>query len=397
MTAFSRRSSARRLLLLVIFTLLITAASFLEAQYVVEVGQTAVRGVPTGVGYVNVTIYPTFAASEGYLNVVSGPVSSTGTDSWLVQNFPIPMAVGPGFFGTDAPMLFGASFDFTTHPLVGSVNLWASFTAAPLIIPDLGAMTINLGLTVNIYDIQDLHTTVPGFAGGAGRASPSPMPPGPVIVAMTWPRLSPAFWSGPADLPKGVRGDIPGIKQRPNECAPTATAQSLKWLANNGKLKLPNQFQGGEKGDRGLIDELKGDMNWDPDAGVQPANFVPGKQKFIDKYKLPLTVEKGGMDNGDGTLDFIKAQIAKGQDVELWLLYDNGTMHVVTVAGTHDEKTDSGTKKYIYIRDPLSPEGTDGYELSGKGDKTDKVLKDYKHVDEGHIAKLMFAVAESPK
>jgi hypothetical protein len=398
MTAFSGRSSARRLLLFVVFIWLIIAASSLEGQYIVEVGQTAVLGVPTGVGYVNVTIYPTFAASEGYLNVVSGPVSNTGSDSWLVQNFPIPMAVGPGFFGPGSPMLFGATFDFTTHPLDGSVNLWVSFTPAPLVVPDLTAMTVNLGLTVNTEDTQDLHTTVPGYAGGAGRAGPPLLPARPMIVAMRGLPLLPADSPSPDDTPKGVRDDIPGIKQKDEECAPTATAQSLKWLHNNKKITLPKQFQDEKAGDRGLIDELKKDMLWVEGKGVQPANFTPGKQKFIDKYKLPLTVEQGGKDNGDGTLDFIKVQIAKGQDVELWLKYDDGTEHVVTVAGTHDEKTDSGTKHYIYIRDPLSPEeGTVGYELTGKGDKAGKVLNEYHHVEKDHIAKMMFAVAESPK
>jgi hypothetical protein len=390
MLHFSRRLVTRPLLLV---AAVIVLAGSVHAQYVVEVGQTAVAGVPTGAGYVNVTIYPTFDAPEGYLNVVSGPVSGTSTDSWLVQNFPIPMMVGPGFFGFDSPMLFGAAFDFTTHPLAGSVTLWASFTLAPIVTPDLAAMTPNLGLTVNTNDTQDLHTLVPGYAGGAGTYAV--VSDQPVMVTA----ISHLLWqssSDPPDLPTGVRGDIPGIKQKDMECAPTATAQSLKWLANNKKIELPKQFQGGEKGDRGLINELKSDMLWEQGKGVQPANFVPGKQKFIDKYKLPLTVEKGGADNGDGTLDFIKAQIKKGQDVELWLLFGDGTMHVVTVAGTHDEKTDKGTKKYIYIRDPLSPEATDGYELNGKGDKTDKLLKDYKHVDEGGTAKMMFAVAESP-
>src|SRR4051794_34014726 len=70
-----------------------------RADFVLDLGQTAVGGVNTGVGFLDVTLNPGLSSGVEYLNVVSNLYHPTPTD-WLVQNLAIPLQ--PGEFGPNS-------------------------------------------------------------------------------------------------------------------------------------------------------------------------------------------------------------------------------------------------------------------------------------------------------
>jgi hypothetical protein len=366
-----------------------------RAQAVLDIGQTDIDGVPTGVGYVDVVAVPSFSATVGYLNVAANVDNQGPTPfRWLVQNLAIPMDTVPGDFGEYSPSLFSATFDLTTSPS-GNFNVYASFTADPIVFLNVASMTLNAGITFSTYDIEDL---IDGLQNGldSGEASASAEAPSgrPLLfdeplhslVWLWWPIGE--LWASPAGT-GNVRNDTPGIKQGKNECAPTAVAQSLLWLQKRGKIKLPKGVTQG-----GLIHGLKRAMNpqWEDGTtypGVESSMIQTGKNAVIHALMLPLTVESGGTMGGDGTFDFVKKQMDKGQDVELRLRGGDigGPGHLVTVAGYQDD----GKKQTIFLKDPLTGGTTvDSYELDGL------TVKKYKYAKAG-MALLSFAIAESPK
>jgi hypothetical protein len=184
-----------------------------------------------------------------------------------------------------------------------------------------------------------------------------------------------------------TRLDIPGILQCKNECAPTSALQSLLWLQSRQGLQgLPAQAT--------LLAQLKQGMTpGDPNnpyacgnyPGIDPSDFVPGKDEVVGIHRLPIVTTAGGAFNGTGTFTFIKEQIEANEDVEMRIQYHPIPKggHWVTIAGWYDD----GTTKKLCFKDPLTGGGTvDCYTINGT------TITDYKY---GNPATISFAVKES--
>ena len=192
--------------------------------------------------------------------------------------------------------------------------------------------------------------------------------------------------------------DMPDNDQVCEECAPTATANSLRWLAkeNDFEDKIPAT-------DRALIDSLKKKRYMDTKCpgGTTMANIVKGKREFISRKGLPLVVEFQcgvaieGQPAQKPTVAFLKEQMSKKQDIELIFVHlplGNGG-HAVTLVrlkkkadGTVEATVndpDDGKKvgKPIRLREIAA--GTWAGYLTGDG--------------YGKANILAMAVAESPK
>lgn len=146
--------------------------------------------------------------------------------------------------------------------------------------------------------------------------------------------------------------DVPDIDQGENECAPTSAANSLIWLAKKFEFedKLPAT-------PAELIGELKIDMNWA--NGINPNDFLPGKEAITQRRSLPLVNHSIGNFNGTGTFEAMAEELKRGQDVEMRIQYKdeagnptNG--HWVTIVGL--ERMENGTM-IIDVNDPLSQPG----------------------------------------
>jgi hypothetical protein len=143
--------------------------------------------------------------------------------------------------------------------------------------------------------------------------------------------------SGPSGI---VKPNVPDIAQRPMECAPTSAANSLIYLSKRHGFGLP--------GERDLIEHLKDLMDWS--MGVYADSFLAGKQA------LDLPIETEAQINHHGqipSLQFIVDALKRCEDVELFLYFDAGHGHAVTISGY---SIGPNGKTYLLLNDP-----DDGY------------------------------------
>lgn len=171
-----------------------------------------------------------------------------------------------------------------------------------------------------------------------------------------WARIASAH-----DLVESVfRPGVPDIRQRIAECAPTAAANSIISLASEhgkgGDLPTPTE----------MIDGLKQDMDWTPENGALPNQFVQGKNEWAIKHNLPIRTTKVGDKNGLSTLHQLLDAMDQGAAAELRITFGDPATgkavggHMVTVSGIRTE----GGQTFIEINDPNTPEGTETYEIN---------------------------------
>ncbi|HEX9609098.1 MAG TPA: hypothetical protein VGA06_02730 [Candidatus Paceibacterota bacterium] len=147
---------------------------------------------------------------------------------------------------------------------------------------------------------------------------------------------------------------VPDLNQRKGECAPTAAANSLISLVDkNGGEDLIS----GDPQD--FIENLKRHMDWTPENGVPPDNFVSGKNQWAAAAGVPIRTTKVGDTQGLTTIDAIREALERGDSaVELRIKFANaeGTQvvggHMVTVTGIYQGET--GT--FLEINDPATPD-----------------------------------------
>ena len=172
-----------------------------------------------------------------------------------------------------------------------------------------------------------------------------------------------------------LREDVPDRKQpeNTNECVPTATANSLRWLAARdpaGFKDLPS--------DDDTIKELKTDLSFSEDKkGVDPKDILAGKQKFIDRHKLPIDSHQIGAVDDPLVFDKIMAELQKGQDVEIVIKWttvngqnqDETNRHMVTVVGA-TVRADGGMR--LHVQDPKETPGVDNLKVDVHPDLANK-------------------------
>jgi|GEM_PF-6369298 len=142
---------------------------------------------------------------------------------------------------------------------------------------------------------------------------------------------------------------VPDISQKPGECAPTSAANGLTSLINrNGQTPQAPQE---------MIEELKQDMKWTRENGVEPDDFVAGKNAWAKRHNLPIVTTKVGDTHGINTINEIKEALDQGGAVELRIKFGDASGkaaggHMVTVTGLHQGEGQT----YLDINDPYTPE-----------------------------------------
>lgn len=176
-----------------------------------------------------------------------------------------------------------------------------------------------------------------------------------------WGNVTNAQGTDPAT--EAVRYAVPDLGQRIAECAPTAAANSIISLAEEHGVDLADLPTGTE-----IVDDLKGEMDWTPENGVLPDNFVEGKNKWAAKNGFPIRTEKVGDQHGRNTLqEILDAMASEGgaaAEVRIKFADQNGRVtggHMVTVVGVRVV----GDQTFVDVNDPRTPGGTDTYEVSG--------------------------------
>ncbi len=161
-------------------------------------------------------------------------------------------------------------------------------------------------------------------------------------------------------IPNTFANDTPDMKQRKDECAPTSAANSIIRMAgDNGRIDaLPRDPYA-------LVDMLKGQMGWTPQNGVLIEDFSRGKDYVAKQLNLPVHSE---MYKGDSAsvLDRIEGTLEGGGGTEMRMkqVVDGKAVggHMVTVTNV----VRTGQQVSVQIHDPLSPSGTDTYEVDSR-------------------------------
>lgn len=226
-------------------------------------------------------------------------------------------------------------------------------------------------------DNREVPNQPPSEGAGRGQGAPAPEVQ----------KLQPP----PADIDV-FHANVPDITQAVNECVPTSTTNSLLWMGEqyDFKDKLPATAAD-------IITELKQDMHWDQNGVVTDTHFLPGKEAFVKRHKLPLVTHKISDQQFDLTImKKIAAELEKGQDVELVLEFGHYDAqghyartggHMVTTVGVRQ----TGQAFFIELHDPLSPgpEKLDIYQVDGT-----RVI-DYRYQGQD-VTYIRLAIAESP-
>jgi hypothetical protein len=130
-------------------------------------------------------------------------------------------------------------------------------------------------------------------------------------------------------------------------CGPTSVYNSFVFLQSRygdfANLTLPGNASN-------TINQLAKDMNLVPKNGVSEAGFINGKRTYLTRQGLQNSISIESNDNAATMLQFIYDQLAKGQDVEIGMLWGgpNGGGHIVQVTGLNnfDPVAQTGTLKF---------------------------------------------------
>ncbi|MBU1165046.1 C39 family peptidase [Patescibacteria group bacterium] len=178
---------------------------------------------------------------------------------------------------------------------------------------------------------------------------------------------------------------MPDITQGPNECAPTAAANSLLWMAKkyNFENKMPST-------QNALIDELKRDMSFD--NGISGSNYKPGKDAIIARRQLPIVTTKYGGNYESNLFDKMYEEISKNCDVEATIKFKSSRGeviggHMVTVVGTWRYTDASQTDNNLSFHDPASP-GRARSDLYRINTRDDNLIINYRYGRNAYIKEI---------
>ena len=238
-------------------------------------------------------------ADQQFLNVVRND------GSWVVQNLPVGFEPGTSAVATNVDSaLFANGSTYQTTLSATPVNAAPVFSAG---------VVENLGLGVNYLSNDGFGETEAGAFVKPGDPSNIALNFGSVLML--------SYHTG-----------VPDLAQGPNQCVPTATANSLTWLNDTYGLGLA-------KTTAQIRDILKDNnhMKTDPASGTALPNFFAGKNKFVNENNLRIVthVIDGGPGGRPSVANILK-ELKKGQDVEFRVDWKDGGAHRITVVGLID-------------------------------------------------------------
>ncbi len=329
------------------------------------------------IGYLNVAI-----DLNGDSTIDSYSIMGGGTQNeWVIRNIPISMTTE--IFSEPTISVW---FDFSDNiPIPSTADYAMIITEQP----------VSITLPIPIEDLSTWDRSTADIVGSDWGTLDTM---GQNLVEFA-PVVPPTIGAGPVMLenpgPRDSLG-VPDIAQQLNECGPTSAANSLIWLAKKHKFtdKLPKKQDGSLDTNQVILDLMKAmtGSNTRPFGGIQGNQLFTGKTQYIQDKPLPLSVEGGMLDTnarGAKTYDFMVKQLAKGQDVELLILWPGGGGHCVTVTGY----AIALGRAFVFVHDPDDK-------------KTAKVVWEFTVDSLGRITgnitapracKAAWAVAESPR
>lgn len=325
-------------------------------------------------------------------------IDGSQQEEWIVQNMPAKVSViEPDSFTfevVDPDILSRTSMRgraILTSGMISEETVWDGTVPASAL-----ASKSFIVAGISTEDFGSLFTADSEALGGGATSGEG------VLVASS-PSLMASSTTASAQTSAGVavdfcpkdRRNMPDITQKHNECVPTATANSLLWLAE--KVGFQDKMP---KTRLDLINELKGDLGW-TEYGTRTAipvdnptgnAYLEGKGKFLTRRNISIETHQVGGRYDANPFESILAEMQKGQDVEIDMEFldrrtgERKSGHMMTAVCAQV----AGGKKRIGFHDPYSPgPSTDWYELNGT--KIEKYR--YQKISDTHIR---FVFAESP-
>jgi len=304
------------LLLSNIFPVSIACGDSLSTGSAVLFEQISFRGAAySTVGEITVDLQAAKKATgygSGFINVING------NNEWIVQNLPVMDSTI-----YDHPTITTRiSLGGAEGVQIGTLNAYVDFSSTPLTSAPMGS---TVGFSVGQSDF---------YAGGVGDSELNHATLGPDLTGLTFTESYPTYYV----YQKGH----PNVQAADSQCAPAAVANSLQWLENEKKIKVPHDNIPGLRddknpGDKSLVGALEKAMNR-PVRSRQDGNGVwpyEGKIKYLRENglldKLVVKRKTGNQINWEWLLQEIK----DGEDVELDLWYQgpNDGRHYVEVTG----------------------------------------------------------------
>jgi hypothetical protein len=317
-----------------------------------------VDGAPIGQGYVSVPVSIASDADEvvRYLNVAS---DLNGDGVW--GSYPVGQELQPEWVVKNQAIYAPPGTTLTIHVPFPIVD-------ADGVVPGLQVWT-RLTLTTesidrSLFDVSGWDGSGPdvGFVRGETEdwlldVTDHPLFPVPtgLIPPPDGPPPPPDGGDGEdGRKPGGVyKSNVPDIAQKPMECAPTSAANSLFYLAD--RHGFGDVLPGDADSPCGLIELLKDLMRW-TEKGTSPDSFLQAKWIITEIFGLWMSTESQMAHEGRiPSLDFILEALDRCDDVEIFLYFDGGGGHAVTVVGY--VVTPDGTVQLL-INDP--DDGFDG-------------------------------------
>ncbi len=250
-----------------------------------------------------------------FLNIVANP--GTPGETWLVQNHPL------------LPTSYTATTEFTSTSFF---DLGAGFGSV-----GIGDVTGSSLAFESWTDVAPWDNTAPmpfttqSGSSAIGRSQDivnSGVPSG--VTTLNAPVSSGINWNVPfLGIDIRFNKDMPNVVQEKNFCGPGSATNSLHWLANNSSnITIADTLGQTQTTLAGLMGNTN-IGNWDD-------TMVEGKLKYIKDNNLPIEVHYAGgkklptngdytSPNGNGkakrngnlTWAWLKAEMDKGQDIEL--------------------------------------------------------------------------------
>jgi hypothetical protein len=271
-----------------------------------------------------------------------------------------------------------------------------------------GSLALDTTVQIKIFDTQRLADPAEGYYGAGVCTTSSEVSKSAILDPHAEDlNLESIFY----------RPGVPDVDQGQNTCVGHSMANSLAWLAQEhgftDKFQQPKDAQGNDletydvttaEGVNDMAWEMIGDWEdkgkYTPQDGVSSDAIVSGKQDFVNKRGLPVTVEQIGDESGETTLEAVQEALKEGCDVELGLKIDTEAgpkAHMVTVVGFSDVMIGDSPYRGLTFHDPLTPSdasgpggGNDLYEYDPKTHS----ISNFPFLGKLRKAKLAFAVKE---
>lgn len=390
------------LLLVFIFSSVFTSSAGVPE---LEVHQLHLNNLLTYVPYSNIgllTLNYVPDETASFVNIVAKNKDNSGY-FWIVRNLYLPPA---SFIST--PQSISVRFqwsdlDYTEGEAVTSIEV---------------AQAKSAGIAAEVPVVTDFTTvavdTLTEDAAGDETEIPAEMP------ALETVSFYPGFAEGDEmaeleyrgcsvpniDLDDATYGDDGTWAGDRNACGPASAANSMKWLAEKyAEITL-------DLDTRTIMQQLSESMGRADNQGVNIEQFIRGKLDFIAEHDLPINVKFQSQtlvddvsgsaemtarnDNGGAsypTWEWLKAEIAAGEDVEVMYFWWDGEKwrgHAVVVTGIEETANGLKTIKFKHDVRQSSAGGTrqesEGIVIDGQG----------RMVLRSRNAFIAHAVAESP-